>query len=83
MMCGIGPFAIPLAMKGCTVFANDLNPESYRYLKKNIQLNKVSHKVNAYNMDGRDFVRMLTKEGQRFDHVLMNLPANALEFLGV
>lgn len=33
MMCGIGPFAIPSALKGCTVYANDLNPESYKYAK--------------------------------------------------
>ena len=41
------------------VLANDLNPNSYRYLQQNIQLNKVQSKVEAYNMDGRGFVRHL------------------------
>ena len=41
MFCGIGPFAIPSAMRGCTVHANDLNPRSYHYLRENVVLNKV------------------------------------------
>lgn len=42
VMAGIGPFAIPAAKQhGCTVLANDLNPDSYAYLVQNIKLNKV------------------------------------------
>ena len=41
MFGGIGPFAIPAAKKGCTVYSNDLNPSSFYYLTQNIQLNKV------------------------------------------
>lgn len=41
------------------VLANDLNPNSYKYLQQNIQLNKVQSKIEAYNMDGRGFVRHL------------------------
>ncbi|KAA6423720.1 MAG: tRNA (guanine(37)-N1)-methyltransferase [Trebouxia sp. A1-2] len=57
VMAGIGPFAIPAAQKGCTVLANDLNPNSFKYLEQNIKLNKVSSKVTAFNMDGRSFIR--------------------------
>ena len=39
IMCGIGPFAVPLAMNGVEVHANDLNPASYDYLMKNAQQN--------------------------------------------
>ncbi len=45
VFAGIGPFAIPAAKKGCTVLANDLNPESYRWLQYNIDLNKVTEQV--------------------------------------
>lgn len=84
MMAGIGPFAIPAAKNiGCRVHANDLNPKSYEYMCINAKLNKVNHLVSCYNMDGRDFVRMLVDKGVQFDHVLMNLPGSAVEFLDV
>ncbi|ETP24688.1 hypothetical protein F441_02354 [Phytophthora nicotianae CJ01A1] len=81
MMCGIGPFAIPVALNGSKVYANDLNPRSYHYLKQNIALNKVEKLVTPYNLDGREFLAKLLSEKKQFTQVLMNLPAIALEFL--
>lgn len=94
VMAGVGPFAIPAAKKKCQVLANDLNPESYKWLKHNMQLNKVKVKTQEFNMDGRDFVRQImkphmmkiwceAKERNLRMHVLMNLPALAVEFLDV
>lgn len=81
MFCGIGPFALPLAKKGCIVHANDLNPDSYKYLQHNIKLNKISDKfITCYNKDAREFVSSFS--GQ-IDYVLMNLPASAVDFLDV
>jgi tRNA G37 N-methylase Trm5 len=50
----------------------------------NAKLNKVTDKLKAYNMDGRDFVRQLVNgpEPVPFTQVIMNLPASAVEFLG-
>jgi tRNA (guanine37-N1)-methyltransferase len=47
VFAGVGPFALPAAKKGCAVLANDLNPESYKYLTLNIKDNRVrrSHHV--------------------------------------
>ena len=42
VMAGIGPFAVPAGKKGVFVWANDYNPESYRYLDESIKRNKVS-----------------------------------------
>ncbi|CAG8458110.1 22998_t:CDS:10 [Dentiscutata erythropus] len=56
VFAGVGPFAIPAAKKGCIVYANDLNPASYRYLVENIKLNKVHDKVYPYNLDGKLFI---------------------------
>ncbi|XP_010535993.1 PREDICTED: tRNA (guanine(37)-N1)-methyltransferase 1 [Tarenaya hassleriana] len=59
MFAGIGPFAIPAAQKGCFVYANDLNPDSTRYLKINAKVNKVDDLISVYNMDARKFISHL------------------------
>lgn len=41
MFCGVGPFAVPAASRGCQVYANDLNPNSHKFLCENAKLNKV------------------------------------------
>ncbi|XP_041514759.1 tRNA (guanine(37)-N1)-methyltransferase isoform X2 [Microtus oregoni] len=94
VFAGVGPFAIPAARKNCTVFANDLNPESHKWLLHNCKLNKVDQKVKVFNMDGKDFLQgpvreelMLrlgpSAEAKPSVHIVMNLPAKAIEFLSV
>lgn len=95
VFAGVGPFSIPAARRKCRVFANDLNPESYSWLLHNCKLNKVDTKVKVFNMDGRDFLRgpvreelskelpLLKEEQKTAFHIVMNLPALALEFLDV
>lgn len=83
MFAGVGPFAIPAATLGHEVYANDLNPNSYKYLCENAKKNHVSSKVFAFNMDGREFVKHLVDQGIKFHHVFMNLPASSVEFLDV
>lgn len=83
LMSGIGPFAIPLTSKGVTnmhVYANDLNPTSFKYLEINSKKNNCQN-LQCFNMDGRAFCHKLQDDGIDFDHVLMNLPATAPEFL--
>ncbi|XP_037359366.1 tRNA (guanine(37)-N1)-methyltransferase [Talpa occidentalis] len=93
VFAGVGPFAIPVAKKNCTVFANDLNPESHKWLLHNCKLNKVDQKVKVFNLDGKDFLQgpvrkelmeqlgPLSKERKHSVHIVMNLPAKAIEFL--
>ena len=83
IMAGIGPFAIPLACQhNITVYANDLNPVSHKYLVSNVILNKCAPgKVKEYCMDGRAFVHHLAERDRNYDHAIMNLPAIAPEFL--
>uniref|UniRef100_A0A1D1ZW67 tRNA (guanine(37)-N1)-methyltransferase n=1 Tax=Auxenochlorella protothecoides TaxID=3075 RepID=A0A1D1ZW67_AUXPR len=109
VMAGIGPFAVPAAARDCTVYANDLNPDSHTFLCKNIQRNRVTERAFAFNMDGAAFIREAaagrlapaalpplgaakrpvpstavqeSEPTQRlpFHHVIMNLPASAVEF---
>nr|XP_035116549.1 tRNA (guanine(37)-N1)-methyltransferase isoform X2 [Callithrix jacchus] len=92
VFAGVGPFAIPVAKKNCTVFANDLNPESHKWLLHNCKLNKVDQNVKVFNLDGKDFLQgpikeelmqllSLSKERKPSVHIVMNLPAKAIEFL--
>jgi tRNA G37 N-methylase Trm5 len=53
MMAGVGPFGVPLAMNDITVHANDLNPESYKYLDKNVIVNHCEKFLHTYNSCGR------------------------------
>jgi tRNA (guanine37-N1)-methyltransferase len=93
VFAGVGPFAVPAAKKGCRIYANDLNPESYRWMVENMRRNKIREGlIVPFNMDGREFVQTAfqdmwtqhTLDNVRpgtFQHVVMNLPATAIEFL--
>ncbi|XP_076639767.1 tRNA (guanine(37)-N(1))-methyltransferase isoform X1 [Colletes latitarsis] len=92
VFAGVGPFAIPAARKGMKVFANDLNPASYKWLQKNAVTNKVKTNLKFFNMDGREFIKSIikadilnrrinNKDGS--EHIVMNLPNSAIEFLDV
>uniref|UniRef100_A0AAQ4Q3N6 tRNA (guanine(37)-N1)-methyltransferase n=1 Tax=Gasterosteus aculeatus aculeatus TaxID=481459 RepID=A0AAQ4Q3N6_GASAC len=88
VFAGVGPFAVPAARSGANVLANDLNPESHRWLQHNCKLNKVENKVRTFNLDGRAFIQGPLKQelpallkGKATVHVVMNLPALALDFL--
>lgn len=94
VFAGVGPFAIPAAKRGCTVYANDLNPNSYEALVENSKKNGVISQLHAYNLDGRVFLRevipklidkslkMHTKSVPVIcSHIIMNLPAIAVQFL--
>ena len=93
VFAGVGPFAIPASKKGCQVHANDLNTHSYTALCENAKENHVTALLKAYNMDGREFIQTVTQklignvlqlspdQGVVYSHVIMNLPASAVEFL--
>ncbi len=54
VFAGVGPFAIPAAKLGCGIFANDLNPNSAKYLSQNVVNNNVSIHATQENIDLRD-----------------------------
>ncbi|KAH0568132.1 tRNA (guanine(37)-N1)-methyltransferase [Cotesia glomerata] len=91
VFAGVGPFSIPAARKGVQVLANDLNPESFKWLQKNATANKAK-KIVSFNIDGRDFLssevkkHLLERRSRNQDgseHIVMNLPAVAIEFCDV
>lgn len=89
VFAGVGPFSIPASKKKCETLANDLNPESFKWLQHNAKLNKVESLIKTYNKDGADFIKTDVKEhllqhgGERKTHIVMNLPAISVTFLHV
>eukprot|EP00924_Labyrinthula_sp_SR-Ha-C_P003736 augustus_masked-scaffold_3-processed-gene-3.74-mRNA-1 protein AED:0.03 eAED:0.03 QI:0/-1/0/1/-1/1/1/0/384 len=86
VFCGVGPFVLPLAKKltnsSCIIKGNDLNPESYKYLNENLNLNKIDkEKLKTYNVDAREIIEKICSGEEVADYVIMNLPDSGLEFL--
>ena len=79
MFAGVGPYSILLAKskKPSKVIAIDKNPDAVRYLKENIALNSVKN-IEAIEGDAREEAK---KFAGTADHVIMNLPHDAYEFL--
>jgi len=86
VFAGVGPFSIPLALKKCKVWANDLNPKSYEFLVENARLNKCAQHMEFFNTDGREFIKQMLCQALKnvqINHMIMNLPKTAMEFLDV
>ena len=95
VFAGVGPFVIPAAFSPNTLFvyANDLNPDSTKYLSENVKINHVPlSKVDVTTLDGKEFIKNLipgavkqyldSEHGDNVEfHVIMNLPALAVTFL--
>ena len=79
MFAGVGPYSILIAKKASPkkVIAIDKNPAAVEFLRRNVVLNSVD---NVEVIEGDANV-----EAERFagiaDHVIMNLPHNAYDFL--
>jgi tRNA (guanine37-N1)-methyltransferase len=77
MFAGVGPFSLLLAKKGAYVIAIDKNPLAVKFLRENALLNKIKN-IEILEGDGAELA--LRYEG-RSDHVIMNLPHSASDFL--
>lgn len=79
MFAGVGPFSLTLAKKtkAARIYAIDINPSAVRYLKKNIELNKIKN-IIALLGDAREASNSI--EGA--DRIIMNLPHTAKDFFG-
>ncbi len=79
MFAGIGPFSISIARKHqVKIYSIDINPYAYKYLKKNINLNKLEGNIIPILGDVEEVLNGLNLCA---DRILMNLPGTAWNFL--
>jgi tRNA (guanine37-N1)-methyltransferase len=88
MFAGVGPFSIQIAKnKNVKIYAFDLNPEAYRYLKENITLNKLKGEIFPYHGDIKNLIDPTNQLGQslmhKADRLIMNLPESSINFIDV
>jgi len=76
MFAGVGPYALLLAHRGARVVAIDKNPVAVKYLRENAILNRTD--VEILEGDASDLARNYEN---MVDHVIMNLPHTAHQFL--
>ena len=77
MFAGAGPFSILIAKSARYVIAIDKNPVAIEYLGRNARLNSV-HNIKIICGDVRDVASDMCNTA---DHIIMNLPHLAQEFL--
>ena len=79
MFAGIGPFPISIAREhNAKIYAIDINPYAYKYIKKNIELNKLEGKIIPLLGDVGEVLNGLNIKA---DRIIMNLPGTAWTFL--
>ncbi len=62
VFAGVGPFVVPASMLGCIVYANDINPECFKWMNINLKKNqpkKSPREYHIFNLDGREFLRTI------------------------
>jgi tRNA (guanine37-N1)-methyltransferase len=80
MFAGVAPFSILIAKiaNPKKIYAFDINPSAVHYAKKNVLENKVDDKIVIFTGDAREILPELNIKA---DHIIMNLPHSAQEFL--
>jgi tRNA wybutosine-synthesizing protein 2 len=83
MFAGIGYFSLPIAKhsKPEKIYSIELNPESFKYLKENINLNHFEEIIFPINGDSKEEVLKLSQSGVKADRVIMGVFPAPKEFI--
>ena len=82
LFAGVAPFSIMIGKYSNPkiVYAVDKNKDAVEYAKKNIQFNKLLHKIEVINADAKKIKTIFKKKNIKADRIIMNLPFSAYLF---
>jgi tRNA (guanine37-N1)-methyltransferase len=88
LFAGVGTFSIQIAKNNnVKIYAFDVNPEAYEFLKENIEVNILRGDIIANNIDVRKLLNPTNKLGQdlchKADRVIVNLPEISINFINL
>jgi len=88
MFAGVGTFSIQIAKNySVRIYAFDINPNAYEYLKENIELNNLKGTIFPNNIDVKDLLKPTSQLGKllnnKADRIIMNLPEDSIKFTDV
>jgi len=88
MFAGVGPFSIQLAKDNdVVIYAFDINPYAYKYLKENIELNKLKGLILPFNIDIKELSKPTSNIGNKLknkaNRIIMNLPEKSTEYVDI
>ncbi len=79
MFAGVGPFPVTIAKDhDVKIYAVDINPAAYHYIKRNIEINKLKGEIIPILGDVKSVLNDLNLVA---DRIIMNLPGTACDFL--
>ena len=88
MFAGVGTYSIQIAKdKNVKIYAIDINPNAYEYLKENIGLNGLKGEIFPNNIDIKDLLDSKNQLGQllcyKANRIIMNLPEDSIKYIDV
>jgi tRNA (guanine37-N1)-methyltransferase len=86
MFAGVGTFSIQIAKNNnVKIYAFDVNPDAYKFLRDNINLNKLKGEIFPNNLDIKNLLQSTNQLGKslmhKADRVIMNLPESSIDFM--
>ncbi|MFW9970099.1 MAG: class I SAM-dependent methyltransferase family protein [Candidatus Odinarchaeota archaeon] len=86
MFAGVGTFSIQITKnKNVKIYAFDANPDAYKYLRDNVNLNKLKGEIFPYNFDITNLLESTNQLGMslmhKADRIIMNLPESSIKFI--
>ncbi|MFO7795982.1 MAG: class I SAM-dependent methyltransferase family protein [Promethearchaeia archaeon] len=88
LFAGVGTFSIQIAkLHDVKIYAFDINPFAYKYLKENIEINNLKGTITPFNLDIRNLInphnQIEIQLRNKIDRIIMNFPEDSLRFLDV